>query len=222
MPCGSVDNGGVHFGLQDFSVALARCHPRYLLPLQYIRSKSVNLRIYKMVTINVGQAMVARLAKLSIRELAKMEAAIDRELVSRNFMPRLDDMVGSYTEELVCHELGLERLPPETKVIDAKDRNGKQYQIKGTRSRTPHSVKLGKLNLSGMIMVDFAVGVVFHDDLTVWRALVVPHDVLRLHYSTSNPQFALSDALMKKPGVENITECLRNSQFGNERPMEDN
>ena len=105
--------------------------------------------------------MVARLAKLSIRELAKLEAAIDRELVSRNFMPRLDDMVGSYTEELVCHELGLERLPPETKVIDAKDRNGKQYQIKGTRSRTPHSVKLGKLNLPGMIMVDFAVGVVF-------------------------------------------------------------
>ena len=54
MPCGSVDNGGVHFGLQDFSVVLARYHPRYLSPLQYIRSKYVNLRMYKMVTFNVG------------------------------------------------------------------------------------------------------------------------------------------------------------------------
>ncbi len=131
-----------------------------------------------------ARALVALHARatLSLREMG----------ISRTRNP-----LGEYIEWLVSEVLGLERQPPNSS-FDAKDADGRRYEIKGrmTESGSGSGLEAHRTTrLSGFRAGNFdvLVGVFVDAQVNVDIAFSVPHDdAMRLAYRTASGLYVLT------------------------------
>ena len=150
------------------------------------------------------------LPQLTPARLLQLCAGIGTELRRRNIV-RTENITGDVAEYLFCRALSLTPMP--TRHIDAVDRDGKRYQIKGRRvtARNP-SRELGAIrDMSGQHF-DYLAGLLFNEDFTIRRAALIPHAVVMdrgTHVKRSNShKFLLLDDIWDAPDVRDVTDEL--------------
>ena len=149
------------------------------------------------------------LSKLSIPELLSFYVDVENEFIRHKISRKHGEIVGGYTEMLVCQTLGLRPTEIEMSGYDAtdpEDRN-KRYQIKGRRVNS----QMGAIKRLDPPGFDFFVGVIYKPDFTVLRAAKIPYDVLvklsELRRTTNGHQLSLTNKVMQRDDVEDI-RCL--------------
>jgi hypothetical protein len=126
---------------------------------------------------------------------------------------RTRNPLGEYVEWIVSEVLGLERQPPNSP-FDAKDADGRRYEIKGrmaesaiSSSLPPHkTTRLGGFHGRNF---DVLVGVFLDPQANVERAFSIPYDdAVRLAYKTPKGQYVLTKnaATLDDPAVTHLTE----------------
>jgi hypothetical protein len=116
------------------------------------------------------------LSKLSAKELLILHAEISAELFARGVCRSGNNPVADYAEGLVAKALGLQLTKESTTGFDATDSNGLRYEIKGRRiTRTSKATMLSAIRGLEKKHFDVLVAVVFNEDYTVHRAVMIPH-----------------------------------------------
>lgn len=116
------------------------------------------------------------LAALPNRELLARHSAILTELQDRKVVRSKNNPTGDYAEWLVSTRLGLRLAPPSAKGYDATDDQGARYQIKARRVTTNNpSTQLGVIRTLEAADFEALVAVLFAEDWSVLRAVVIPH-----------------------------------------------
>ena len=156
------------------------------------------------------------LDSLPIRQLLQSYNALEEEFIIREMMKKHGDVVGGYTERLICHALGLRRLVDNTPRFDAVAPNGDYYQIKGRR-HIGLNAQFGKFATQREERkVDFFVGVVFTYDFLVRFAVSIPYAFAEAsaNFNAANHAFqlTLSDEIRDHCDVKNITGCVLAAQ----------
>ena len=152
------------------------------------------------------------LHSLPIRQLLQSYNALEEEFIIRDMMKKHGDVVGGYTERLICHALGLKRLEDNTPEFDAIAPNGDYYQIKGRR-HSHINAQFGKFATHRKERkVDFFVGVVFTYDFLVKFAVSIPYMFAEASadFSVANHayQLTLSEDIRNHCDVKKITKCV--------------
>jgi hypothetical protein len=142
--------------------------------------------------------------------LLKLYAGIGTELRSRGIV-RTENITGDVAEYLFCLALGLTPRPEAH--IDAVDRDGKRYQIKGRRLTPANpSRELGAIRDMAGQHFDFLAGLLFDETYGVYRAAVIPHAVVmeraRFVARSNSHKFLLRDDVWDAPGVCDVTDKL--------------
>ena len=119
---------------------------------------------------------------------------------------------GDLAEHLFCAAYGWKRYPNSEKALDATDKDGKRYQIKGRRltGRNPSRQLSAIRDLDGF---DVLAAVLFDGVYRVVRAALIPVGVVR-HRSTytghtNSYRFMLRDNVWDAPEVIDATARLR-------------
>ena len=156
------------------------------------------------------------LHSLTIRQLLKSYNALEEEFITRGMMKKHGDVVGGYTELLVCHALGLKRAEDNTPEFDAIAPNGDYYQIKGRRHSDLNPQFSKFTNQRKERKVNFFVGVVFTYDFLVTSAVRIPYKLAEASadFSVANQadQLTLSDDIRNHRDVTDITKCVLAAQ----------
>jgi hypothetical protein len=114
-------------------------------------------------------------------------------------------------EYLFCQALSL--TPTPTTHIDAVDRDGKRYQIKGRRvtERNP-SREFGAIREMAGQHFDFLAGLLFGEMFDVRRAALIPHAVVMERATfverSNSHKFLLRDDIWNDSGVCDVTDKL--------------
>jgi len=121
--------------------------------------------------------------------------------------------VGDYAETLFCRAFCWEQAPNSEKDADAIGGDGVRYQIKGRRlTRHNGSRQLGALRRLPEKNFNVLAGVLFREDFSVLRAVLVPHSVVadRAKYvqATNSWRFILTDDIWSCNGVVDVTNKL--------------
>ena len=157
------------------------------------------------------------LHSLPIYELLQSYNALEEEFITRKMMKKHADVVGGYTEHLVCYALGLKRLEDNTPRFDAEHPITKElYQIKGRRDSSANA-RFGKFSTQrGERKVDFFVGVVFTYDFKVRCAIKIPYDTAEeiSGFSAANHalQLTLSAKMVDHQDTKNFTKLIKDAQ----------
>lgn len=98
-----------------------------------------------------------------------------------------------------------------------RQQNGR-YQIKGRLiSAVRPSRQLGALRKLDGAHFNFLAAVLFSEDYSVFRAAIIPHDVVvtvaRFQAHTNSHIFILRDDVWNAPGVRDVTAELREVNF---------
>lgn len=119
------------------------------------------------------------LSGLSVDELLRLYAEVLEELRLRRVARSTNNPVADYTEYLVSTKLGLKLSGNSAMGFDARDPEGRRYQIKGRRL-TPQnpSTELSAIRNLPNRPFDFLVAVVYRHDFAVDYAAQVPYDVV--------------------------------------------
>jgi hypothetical protein len=155
-----------------------------------------------------------RLKALSPIELLKLHSAAADELKSRGLIRSANNPVGDLAEGLFCRAFGWDMAPASMPASDAVDENGKRYQIKSRRLATRTSSRqLSAIRNLGGKGFDVLAAVLFNADYGVFRAALIPHDVVvmksRHQDHTNSAIFILNDAIWDIRGVIDVTPRLR-------------
>ncbi len=149
------------------------------------------------------------LSDMSAIELLRVSEEVIDELKRRGIVRTRDKPIGGYTEWLVCERMELERAPNNQRAYDARDKNGKLYQIKGGQKER------GTVTFSPMRNLDqqdfhYVVAVAFNDDYSIRFAVQIPHDRVRefARRTVNGHQLSLNDDIVNRPGVTNIRDRL--------------
>lgn len=158
------------------------------------------------------------ISKLSPRELLKLHAEIEGKLRSREIIKAANNATGDYAEFLFL--TAFPRWKPAEKSQKGFDASGPEgrYQIKGRRIIGTGSRQLSAIRNLKDNHFDFLAGVLFKEDYSVDRAVIVPHAVIlrladkKTHISfqehTNSHLFQLVDAIWEVDGVKNATKQL--------------
>ena len=152
------------------------------------------------------------LSKLSIPELLSFYVSVEDEFICRKISRKRGEIVGGYTEMLVCKMLRLRPTDGEMGGYDATDpEDGNQrYQIKGRRVSKGNS-QMGAIKRLEPQGFEFFVGVIYKPDFTVLRAAKIAYDVLvglsELKRTTNGHQLFLTNRVIQRDDVEDI-RCL--------------
>ena len=157
------------------------------------------------------------LDKRPTRELLALFAHVLEELRSRGAVPSSNNPVADYAESLVARALCLTLLPRSNTGCDARDSEGKRYEIKSRRiTRHNGSTQLSVIRGLDLCHFDYLVGVLFNEDFSVQRGCLVPHDVVtRLATYRKHVNgwiFFLQPALWNESGVRDVTQVLTEAQ----------
>ena len=130
------------------------------------------------------------------------------ELRDRGIVRSENNPTGDLAEFLFCHTFDWQRAANSEKGFDAKDQNGKRYQIKGrrihshTRSRQLSAIR----DLNGF---DTLAAVLFDDSYRVLRAALIPCGIVRAKSKyakhTNSYRFTLTDDIWNENGVADVT-----------------
>jgi hypothetical protein len=114
---------------------------------------------------------------LSAAELLRLHAGVSAELRSRGICRSGNNPVADYAEGLVAKALGLQLANGSTAGYDAKDAEGRRYEIKARRVTRPRTATmLSAIRGMDKRHFDFLVAVIFDEDYTVRRAIQIPYD----------------------------------------------
>ena len=152
------------------------------------------------------------LREIPIPELLAFEAAIKKELQSRNVLRSANSPVADLAEYLFCRTFGWKQAPASEKGFDAMDDSGRRYQIKGRRiTPSPGSRQLSAIrSFDGF---DVLAVLLFREDYQLHRAALVPNEVAkrrcRFQERTNSYIFRASDEVWKLSDVRDVTSRLR-------------
>lgn len=154
---------------------------------------------------------------LATRRLLELFSQLLDELRRRRAIRSSNNPVADYTEAVVATALGLDLVPKSTTGYDAKDSEGRRYEIKGRRlTRQNLSTQLSVIRGLELNHFSFLAGVLFNEDFSVARACLVPHDVvMRLAVYRKHVNgwvLHLRPNVWNEPEVLDITERVRAAQ----------
>jgi hypothetical protein len=154
------------------------------------------------------------LPRCSVPALLAAHSTILAELKARGILRSMNNPTGDYTEWLVSSRLGLRLESNSAKGFDARDPDGRRFQIKGRRC-TPHnrSTQLGVIRNLEDGDFDMLAAVVFDQDWAVTHAALIPHAVVgtiaQFRSHVRGHVMRLTPAIMSRADVEDITDILR-------------
>lgn len=153
-------------------------------------------------------------AGMTTSEILRMYGQILTTLRERGITRTEDSPVGGYAEHLARRAFGLTLETNSKAGYDGKDEWGARYQVKGRRiTRWNSSRQLSAIR--GLAdgqpdPFDWLLGILFHEDMSVMRAALVPAGVVRsqsrFQAHVNGSRFHLRDAVWSVPGVLDVTE----------------
>lgn len=155
------------------------------------------------------------LTEKTMLQLLALHSSILDVLKKRGVLRTQNNPTGDYTEWLVSNRLGLKLETNSAIGLDAKDGEGKCYQIKGRRVTPEHkSEQLGVIR--GLDLekpkFNFLIGVIFDKDWQVIRAAKIPHSLISEIATYRKHQnghvMYLRRSIFDIAGVENISHAL--------------
>jgi hypothetical protein len=147
-------------------------------------------------------------------ELLRLYADLLKELANRKIVRSANNPVAGVGEYLVARALDLKPAPLSTKGYNATDSKGKKYEIKSRRlTQNNQSRMLSAIRDGKSAHFDFLVGVLFNEDLSLYKGCLIPHSIA-LRKSTFKEHvnahiLELDDTLWTYEGVIDITKKLR-------------
>lgn len=156
------------------------------------------------------------LTDLTVSELLTLHSAATEELRSRGVVRSQNNPTGDYAEWLVSQHLGLKLETNSEKGFDARDSDGKRYQIKGRRITTANgSRQLSVIRDLGGGDFDFLIAVVFDKDWNVLTAAKIPHSavsgIATFRKHVNGHIMHLRTTIFSDPLVEDITFVLQSA-----------
>lgn len=154
-----------------------------------------------------------------INELLELHGAVIEELRERNVVRSANGPVGDYAEFLFAKAFGWTLVNNSQKGYDAVDEGGQTYQIKSRRI-TPHnkSRQLSSLRKLPEKHFDFLAGILFNADYSIYRAVIIPHEIIeprsRFSTHTNGWIFRLEDDVWSVPTAKDVTPQLRAAAAG--------
>ena len=157
------------------------------------------------------------LKALSDREILRLNVQTIEELRRRGVLRSASNPAGDYAEYLFCKTFGWVQETNSQHGYDAFDAAGQRFQIK---SRRLHALNTSRQmsairNIEGRPF-DVLAGVLFDAQYGVFRAALVPFEVVRENTRrsdhTNSSLFYLRDNIWECSGVEDVTETLRAAQ----------
>lgn len=116
---------------------------------------------------------------LSTKELLSLHAEVSGEFRARGVCRSGNNPVADYAEGLVAKALGLELAKGSTTGFDATDSAGLRYEIKARRmTASSKATMLSAIRGLEMKHFDFLFAVVFNEDYTVRRAVMIPSETV--------------------------------------------
>ncbi|MBG77469.1 MAG: hypothetical protein CL570_00350 [Alphaproteobacteria bacterium] len=150
-------------------------------------------------------------------ELLKSYDAILEELRGRNIIRNANPPAGGYAEHLASQTLNLTLETNSNTGYDAKDEQGKRYEIKARRiTRHNKSRQLSAIRNIENKHFDFLIGVLFNSDFSIFKAALIPHEIVlqqsRFSAHTNASLLLLRDSLWDIPQVENLTNSFKQTE----------
>jgi hypothetical protein len=148
----------------------------------------------------------------SVRQLLETYGQVLDELRHRGVVRTANSPGGDYAELLFSRAFDWTLASNSATGWDAEDRLGR-YQIKSRRlTQYNGSRQLSALRNLPDRHFDWLAGVLFHADYTVYRAALIPYELVepRCRFSTHTKAwlFFLDDAVWSLPGVRDVTSEL--------------
>jgi len=157
------------------------------------------------------------LASYSVMDLLVFHADITEELRKRQILRTANNPVADYAENLARRAFSLTPAPNSEKGYDAKDNDGKKYQIKARRiagGRKP--TRFSAIRKLEEEHFDFLLAIVFSHDFRVHRAALMPCSVVKEKAFFQNHVngwiLPLRDSLWEHESVQDVTSRLRKVQ----------
>lgn len=142
--------------------------------------------------------------------LLRLYAETIEELRRRKLVRSSNNPVADYAEKIAAHALGLRLISQSGAGHDGEDDAGNRYQIKGRRV-TPHSTsrQLSCMRNLDAKPFDHLVGIVFDAEFRIFRACVIPFDVVqaraRFQKHVNGHLLHLRDEIWNVPTVRDVT-----------------
>ena len=164
-------------------------------------------------------SMPVGLTVMTTLELLDLFAQVLNELRRRGITRSTNNPVADYAEVLFEKALSLTRTAKSTKGHDAVDDEGKRYEVKARRVTSHNrSRQLSAIRNLNQVHFAYLAGVLFREDFSVWKACLIPHDIVlnRSTYiaHTNSWKLKLQDDIWNLPGVIDVTEKLSHAQCG--------
>ena len=142
--------------------------------------------------------------------LLRLYSELPKELSRRGLLRSNNNPANDYSEAIAIRALGLTLAGKSQKGHDATDAGGLRYQIKSRRLTSPNgSRELGIFRDFESRPFDRLVGVLFDVHFRVFRACVVPFEVVKSRVAfneyTNGHKYHLRDEVWSKPGVVDVT-----------------
>jgi len=136
------------------------------------------------------------------------------ELHDRGIL-RTNNLLGDYAEHLVAEAMGLRREKCSNKGYDLVDESERKYEVKARRmTEATGARELGAFRNLDAPQFHLLAGVLFNKDFSVYKACLVPAEIVRekaipCGYQHSR-KFHLRDSVWEIPEVRDITvELIR-------------
>ncbi len=158
--------------------------------------------------------MTSELNDLSVAELLRLYVGISEQLRTRGITRGENVPTGDLAEFLFCRSYSWTQASNSEKAFDAKDDEGKRYQIKGRRiHQRTNSRQLSAIrDLDGF---DVLAAILFDHEYRVSRAALIPNEVVQnrsKHVAHDNKwQFMLTDDVWSEKNVNDVTGILKNT-----------
>jgi hypothetical protein len=159
------------------------------------------------------------LKSLTVRQLLSLFADVVDELQERGVTHSTNNPIANYSEYLVKKALSLTIMAESNLGYDAVDSQGKKYEIKGRRPTAKNkSRQLSQIRGLDKKHFDYLIGIIYLEDLSVFKACVIPHEVVQKNSTfkahTNSWVFYLKDEIWDIPGVRDVTAELKKAEIG--------
>lgn len=150
----------------------------------------------------------------STGQLLDLYGQIMEELHNRRIVRTGNSPVGDYAELLFSKAFEWRLSENSTSGHDATDAHDLRYQIKGRRlANGKASRQLGALRNLDQKNFNFLAAVLFDSRFRIEKAVIVPHDLVRVYARrsdhTNSWTLILDNRLTREPAVRDVTEKLR-------------
>ena len=145
--------------------------------------------------------------------LLKQYADVLKELKNRGTIRTFNNPVGDYAETLFCRAFDWNQMPNSEQDVDAIGSDGVRYQIKARRlTQYNTSRQLGALRRLPSKNFDVLATILFNEDFSIMRAVLIPHSLVAEESSfvesTNAWKFMLTDTICLCEGVVDITDKI--------------